>query len=80
MSKTDLDGIILHVLYARPRLNLQKVSYGVSVVKLSLNFHYRGKREIILKNKQIYINYQTYIYIPSTNNFANEIAIGYKLK
>ena len=56
MSTTDWDGIILHVLYARPRLNLQKVSYGVSVVKLSLNFQYRGKREIILKNKQIYIN------------------------
>jgi hypothetical protein len=63
MSTTDLDGIILHVLYARPRLNLQKVSYGVSVVKLSLNLQYRGKQEIRLKNKQIYINYQTYIYI-----------------
>ena len=24
--------------------------------------------------------YFLYIYIPSTNNFANEIAIGYKLK
>jgi hypothetical protein len=36
---------------------------------------------ITLTNKQIYINYQTYIYIyPSTNNFANEIAIEYKLK
>jgi hypothetical protein len=51
------------ILYARPRLNLQKVSYSVSVVKLSLNLQYRGKREIILKNEQIYINYQTYIYI-----------------
>ena len=63
MSTADLDGIILHVLYARPRLNLQKVSYGVSIVKLSLNLQYQGKQEIRLKNKQIYINYQTYIYI-----------------
>ena len=74
MSTTDWDGIILHVLYARTRLNLQKVSYGVSIVKLSLNLQYQGKRQMILKNKQ------TNIYIPSTSNFANEIAIGYKLK
>ena len=54
ISTTNMDGIMLHVLYARQKWNKSMEFYGVNVVKMSQSLQFQGN-----ERKKWFVNSQT---------------------